>query len=66
VRGRARGYGCVGCEAGNGGGSCGRGDGGVVEGAPTVVDARGEVVVAADGEPGEGDVGSWNAELVGY
>ena len=33
----------------------------MVERAPAVVDARVEVVVAADGEPGEGDVGGGDA-----
>lgn len=37
----------------------------MVEGAPAVVDSRGEVVVAANGEAGEGDVGGGDAELVG-
>jgi hypothetical protein len=36
----------------------------VVEGAPAVVDAGVEVVVAADGEAGEGDVGGGDAELL--
>lgn len=38
----------------------------VVEGAPAVVDSRGEVVVAANREAGEGDVGSGDAELLGW
>ena len=59
--GRLRGDGCVGCGAGDAGGGGGLGDCGGVEGAPAVVDAGFELVVAAYAEAREGDVGCGDA-----
>ena len=39
------------------------GGGGRREARPAVVDAGFDVLVAADGEAGDGDVGCWDAEL---
>lgn len=63
VGGTARGDGGVGRGAGDASGGYAGGGGGVVERAVAVVYARGEVVVAAYGEPGEGNVGGGYAEL---
>ena len=56
-----RGDGGVGCGAGDAGGGCGGGDGGCVEGAPAVVDAGFEFVVAAYAQARERDVGGGDA-----